>query len=443
MLFAHSKGLELACRIDPDVPEFVRGDPSRLRQVIVNLLGNAIKFTDEGEVVVRVDLDRPAQANGKVELQFTVTDTGIGIPDAQLAAVFEAFRQADSSTTRRFGGTGLGLAISSRLVELMGGRIWAESKLGQGSAFHFTSRFGRVDGHVAAPSMPESIEHAPVLIVDDNATNRLILQEMVSCWRMSPWAVSSVDEALESLRAAARRGEPFRLVLTDCNMPARDGFDLATAIRRDGVLAGTAVIMLTSSDRPGDIARCAKLGISAHLIKPAKQSELLGAILGALVVAAPQQGVDDGAPDKEETAEDDSAVGPFNVLLAEDGLVNQRLAVGLLKKHGHSVTVVGNGREALAAVSREPYDLVLMDVEMPELDGLEATQRIRHTEVGTDRHVPIIAMTAHAMKGDRERCLAAGMDDYLSKPIRARDLVEVIENVMRGHGLPHSTSSLD
>jgi two-component system sensor histidine kinase/response regulator len=424
---AHSKGLELAWRIAPEVPEFVRGDPSRLRQVIVNLIGNAIKFTEQGEVVVRVDLEPHTESNGDVVLRFTISDTGVGISADKLAAVFEAFKQADSSTTRRFGGTGLGLAISTRLVELMGGRIWAESQLGHGSSFFFTSRFGHADDHAQPPASvaAETIRDTRVLVVDDNATNRLILAEMVTSWGMKPVVVPGVEEAMDALRHSVRKGEPCQLVLTDCNMPDRDGFDLVETIRHDVELARAAIIMLTSSDRPGDIARCEELGISAHLIKPVKQSELFNAIGAALVKGGAASAAAKPARDTKA-----ARVGSLHVLLAEDGLVNQRLAIGLLKRQGHTVTVAVDGQEAIDAVAQDDYDLVLMDVQMPELDGLEATRLIRAAEKETDRHVPIIAMTAHAMKGDRQRCLDAGMDDYLSKPIRAQQLIDVIDNLL-------------
>ena len=386
---AHSKGLELACRIDPEVPEFVRGDPSRLRQVIVNLIGNAIKFTEQGEVVVRVDPEPDVQSNGEVQLRFTVSDTGIGIPDDKLAAVFQAFKQADSSTTRRFGGTGLGLAISTKLVELMGGRIWAESKIGQGSSFFFTSRFGQADDHAQPPASvsAEAIHDTRVLVVDDNATNRVILEEMVTRWGMKPVVVPSVDEAMASLRHSARDGEPCQLVLTDCNMPDRDGFDLAETIRQDDELARAAIIMLTSSDRPGDIARCEDLGIAAHLIKPVKQSELFNAIGAALVAGTSTAAVSADVSDQQA-----ATVGSLHVLLAEDGLVNQRLAIGLLKKQGHTVDVVVDGSEAVDAATQRrlrPRADGRADARhgRPGSHSLDSPGRAKHRPTHTDhRH---------------------------------------------------------
>ncbi|MEZ6073458.1 MAG: response regulator [Pirellulales bacterium] len=423
---AHSKGLELACRIAPDLPESVVGDPTRLRQVLINLVGNAIKFTETGEVVVQVDADPDATVGDDVPLRFTVRDTGIGIADEQLDDVFEAFKQADNSTTRRFGGTGLGLAIATRLVELMDGRIWAESELGRGSTFTFTCRLGRSETPVAVPDQRgAAVEGATILVVDDNATNRRILEEMAGRWGMKPLAAGSVEEALKRLRQLADAGTACPIIVTDCNMPVRDGFNLAEAVRVDRRLAETAIIMLTSSDRPGDVARCEQFGIAAHLFKPVKQSELFNAI--ATLLGAERRGDDGGAEGDHASAR---PARSLHVLLAEDGLVNQRLAIGLLEKQGHRVTVAVDGNEVVEAVAGNGFDLVLMDVQMPEMDGLEATRVIRKRESVCGGHVPIVAMTAHAMKGDRERCIAAGMDGYIAKPIRAGELYEQIEAVV-------------
>jgi PAS domain S-box-containing protein len=422
-LRAHRKGLELAYHVAPDVPDWIAGDPGRLRQVIVNLVGNAIKFTETGEVVLDVALERPPPE--AFELKFRVRDTGIGIPENKLTAIFEAFEQADTSMTRRFGGTGLGLAISSKLVALMGGRIWAESTPGQGSTFHFLARFQLPR---TEPVTPRAVQHASiggarVLVVDDNATNRTILDEMLRNWDMKPEVVAGVAEALQAMREARERQQPFDLILTDVHMPDVDGFELAAAIKNDPQLAGTVIMMLTSADRPGDITRCEQLGAAAYLMKPIKQSELFDAIVSALGVSAP----DDGA---QTTPEQRRAARPLRILLAEDSLPNQKLAVGVLEKWGHLVTVANNGLEALAALDRDEFDLVLMDVQMPEMDGLEAAAAIRARERQTGAHVPIIAMTAHAMKGDRERCLESGMDGYIPKPVRARKLFEAIEAVL-------------
>jgi PAS domain S-box-containing protein len=419
---AHAKGLELACRIHPDVPDALVGDAGRLRQIVVNLVGNAIKFTERGEVVLDVRCE--SQAEGRATLHFTVIDTGIGIPAEKLGTLFQAFEQLDASTTRKYGGTGLGLAISKRLVQLMGGQIWAESQLGHGSSFHFAVRF-----LVATQTMPPVpaagaiiVRGTPVLIVDDNATNRLILEEMVRNWGMAPAAVASAKEALELLHRGHERQSPFRIVLADVNMPEVDGFSMVETIRRDEKLKGTIVIVLTSGTRPGDMARCKELEIDAHLMKPIKQSELFDAIGIALGISTPEDHA--AAPESEP-------ISPLRILLAEDSLVNQRLALGLLGKHGHAVTVAPTGKEAVRLWESQDFDVVLMDVQMPEMDGMEATAVIRAQEGRTGRHIPIIAMTAHAMKGDRELCLAAGMDDYVSKPIRAQQLFDALRRVLR------------
>ncbi len=437
-LRAHRQGLELACHIDPSVPTLVVGDQARLRQIIVNLVGNAIKFTEQGEVVldVRPETDRgappeaptaegkPAGREDTAVLHFAVRDTGIGIPPEKLDAVFDAFEQVDVTSTRRYGGTGLGLTISNRLAELMGGRIWVESKGDEGSIFHVTARFGLAPRQPAPPRQvrPGVVVGLKVLVVDDNATNRRILEEMLLNWDMVPQTATSVEEALKRLREAQAVGGPFRLVLTDANMPRRDGFSLTEEIKHDPELGSTVIMMLTSGNRPGDIARCKELGVATYLLKPIKQSELFDAIMVALGITHVDE-EERGAAGRRPPRR----VRPLRILLAEDSLVNQKLAVGLLERQGHSVAVANNGREAVAALETGEYDLVLMDVQMPEMDGLEATAAIRHREQQTDRHVPIIAMTAHAMKGDRERCLAAGMDEYIAKPIRAHRLFDTID----------------
>ncbi|HUY33783.1 MAG TPA: PAS domain S-box protein [Pirellulales bacterium] len=434
-LRAHDKQLELACHVAPDVPDALLGDPGRLRQVIVNLVGNAVKFTEQGEVVVDVGLE--SLAGPAVVLHFSIVDTGIGIPPDKLAAIFGAFEQADSSTTRKYGGTGLGLTISSKLVELMGGRIWVESEPGRGSKFHFTTRLTPIDA-VPTPAPPAdaaALEALRVLVVDDNATNRRILLEMLSNWRMRPVAVDGGRAALAAMRDAVRAGQAFPLVLLDANMPDLDGFALADEIHQHVELAGATIMMLTSGDRPGDMARCQQLGIAAHLMKPIKQSELLDsimAVLGAQHAAA-------GRAAAEEPAA--TASRQLRVLLAEDSLVNQKLAVHLLQKWGHTIRVANNGKEAIAAVQAGGFDVVLMDVQMPEVDGLTATGEIRRWERTAGGHLPIVAMTAHAMIGDRERCLASGMDHYISKPVRARELLAVIEQVIAGGTRPAAPSS--
>jgi len=420
---AHGKGLELAYHLRPGVPTAVVGDRTRLRQIIVNLVGNAIKFTDQGEVVLDVSLQ--AESNGQVELHFAVSDTGIGIPEEKRVAIFGAFEQADTTMTRRFGGTGLGLAIASRLSELMGGRIWVESEVGHGSAFHFTARFARAEELPAppTPASPAVLFGTSVLVVDDNATNRRILEAMLSHWGMKPTAVPGARQALETLREAHRAGKPFGLVLADASMPEIDGFTLAQEIKQDPGLGSTLIMMLSSMDHPGNVARCEHLGIASYLLKPIKQSELFDAILLALGVAAADAGPEPPPAERPPPGR------PLRILLAEDSLVNQKVAVGVLQRAGHTVVVANNGREALAAAETGEYDLIFMDVQMPEMDGLEATAAIRARQKQTGRRVPIIAMTAHALQGDRQRCLEAGMDQYLAKPIRAAQMLGMIETV--------------
>jgi two-component system sensor histidine kinase/response regulator len=441
-LRAHKKGLELAYHVAPDVPECLVGDPGRLRQVVVNLVGNAVKFTERGEVVVEVSVAtggppvaEPAAggppAATDVELLFTVRDTGIGIPEIKLAHIFEPFTQVDSSTTRTHGGTGLGLTISSRIVGLMGGRIWVESRPGEGSRFCFTGRFGRSANRPRLPQEPPSLKDLPVLVVDDNATNRRILEEVLRTWGLAPAAAPGGRTALAELHRATAAGEPFPLVLLDARMPEMDGFALAEEVLRHPELAGAVIMMLSSSDRPGNPERCGRLGLARYLTKPVKPSDLLEAILEAL--AARDGGGPGAAAVVGQAPSPPEPTGPrpgWRILLAEDNAVNQKLAVRLLEKQGHAVIVAGTGKEALDLLERQAFDVVLMDVQMPEMDGLEATARIRAREQDTGRHVPIVAMTAHAMKGDRERCLDAGMDDYVSKPVQGRELFEALTRVL-------------
>jgi PAS domain S-box-containing protein len=421
---AHGKSLELACHIGPNVPLFAIGDATRLRQVIGNLVDNAIKFTERGEVLLRVLLE--AEDEEEVEVHFAVSDTGIGIPEDKRAKIFGVFEQADSTTTRRFGGTGLGLAICTRLIQLMEGRVWLDSEVGRGSTFHFTARFGRApaDAISEPPLEPAQLRGLRVLIVDDNATNRQIMQEMLANWEMVGTAVSSGTEALETLQSAHDAGQPFRLMLTDVNMPGMDGFALAAAVQQDPRLSDTMIMMLTSGDRAGDITRCRDLALAGYILKPVKQSELLDAIVMALGVTK----VDDDEAAAERSRADFS--GSLDVLLAEDSPVNQKLVIGLLERQGHRVTVVGTGKQAVRMLEGRSFDLVIMDIQMPEMDGLEATKAIRARESRAGTHVPIVAMTAHAMKDDRDRCLAAGMDEYIAKPVRAKHLFETIYGVV-------------
>ncbi len=419
---AAEKGVELACRIKPDVPDGLMGDPGRLRQIVVNLVGNAIKFTDEGEVVVTVSLDSADESS--VGLHVEVSDTGIGIPGDRLDRIFEVFSQVDSSTSRRYGGTGLGLAISAQLVGMMGGRIWAESQLGQGSRFHFTVTLGRHEEVPLTPISVDSLQGLRVLIVDDNRTNRVVLEEMLLAWDMSPTPVDGGEPALHELRAAVRRDESYQLVLLDVMMPEMDGFALARKIRDDPELRDTTLLVLSSAGRPEDSVRCREFGVARYLIKPIKQSDLLDAVIEIFGPDALARTATSGAGVPET-----SPTRPLRILLAEDGLINQRVAVDLLEGHGHAVTVANNGLEAVEAFEREPFDLALMDVQMPLMDGFQATAAIRAKERATGTRLPIVAMTAHAMKGDREKCLEAGMDDYISKPIRAGSLLDAIARV--------------
>ncbi len=419
-LRAHREELELACHIDPTVPDWLIGDPARLRQIVVNLVGNAIKFTEQGEVVVHTDVDE--QSDGSVLLHFAVTDTGIGISPEKIKTVFGAFEQADTSTTRRYGGTGLGLAICARLSRLMKGTVWAESELGKGSTFHFSVRLGQADSP-PKPVEKRIVQGNRVLVVDDNATNRLILDEMLRNWGIEVTSVESVDEALSALQTARETQKPYQLVLSDVHMPDRDGFDLAQQMHDDGSMDQAVVMMLTSGDRSGDIARCRDLGVSAYLRKPVKQSELFDVLVKALAVDGMDESEPDGLRSDQRT---DVTLPPLRVLLAEDSVVNQKLALALLNKWGLTVSVAQNGAEALELSTKQDFDLVLMDVQMPEIDGLEATRQIREREAASGRRLPIIAMTAHAMTGDREECLAAGMDSYVSKPVRSWQLKQEI-----------------
>jgi two-component system sensor histidine kinase/response regulator len=416
---AHTKGLELALHVAQDVPDWLVGDPHRLRQVVLNLVGNAIKFTEEGEIVLRVEVAQ--QDDACCRLRCSCRDTGIGMTPDQQARIFNAFEQADMSTTRRYGGTGLGLAISSRLVDLLGGVIQVESQPGVGSEFAFEINLQPAPEGMAKPEPVDISRLAglPVLIVDDNETNRRILTEMCRNWGMRPTAVSGAAAALDCVRQAAKQNSGFELVLTDASMPDVDGFTLAERIQNEPDLGGTVIMMLTSLDGMGDARRCEQLGIHSYLLKPIKQSELFDSIVMALGVAdSPQE------PTPGEAGE--IRIRPLQVLLAEDSLANQKLACGLLGRWNHTVTVANNGREAVAAALRGGFDVILMDVQMPELDGMAATHEIRQWERGHHRRLPIIAMTAHAMKGDRERCLEAGMDEYVSKPVRPVQLLAAL-----------------
>jgi two-component system, sensor histidine kinase and response regulator len=424
-LQADEKGLELLCDIGAEVPQTVRGDPGRLRQVLLNLVGNALKFTGEGEVGIQVVADA-IEENASM-LHFIVSDSGVGIAPEKLDMIFDSFNQADASTTRQFGGTGLGLTISRGLVQRMGGRIWVESELGAGSRFHFTVRLITEANSAAVierPASPVTLQGVKVLIVDDNGTNRIILQNMVERWGMNPTAVSDSEQALDELSAAEKANHAYELMLTDMHMPTMDGFGLVGHLKDSVKFSTPTIMMLTSGGRRGDAARCEELGIAGYLIKPVRQAELREAIVR--VLSAKQELLPTPLVTRYSLRGKGDLLRTLHILLAEDNLVNQKIAVRLLEKRGHHVVVAGNGEEALGTLAQGSFDLVLMDVHMPGMDGVEATIAIREKEKSTGLHQQVIAMTALAMKGDRERCLAAGMDGYLSKPIDLQQLDEVL-----------------
>ena len=420
-LRADQKGLELAYQIASDIPSWVIGDPGRLRQILVNLVGNALKFTHEGEVIVCVECQ--SRVERALDLHFRVIDTGIGIPLEKQSVIFEAFAQADSSTTRNYGGSGLGLAISSQLAALMRGRVWVESDVGKGSTFHFTIRLSVSENQRPAgtPSLQAELLELPVLVVDDNSTNRRILSEMTSNWGMRAVAVESGSAALEAMKKAEEACKPFRLAIIDGHMPEMDGFELAQRIRGDPHLAGAMVMMLTSAGQRGDAARCRELGIAAYLLKPIRKTELLSAILAVLGAEARES-----APALITRYNLPPAHRRLRILVAEDNPVNQTVINRMLEKMGHTVTIAPNGKQALSRLENGTFDVVFMDVQMPEMDGLTATRKIRESEQKTGVHIPIVAMTAHAMKGDKERCLKAGMTAYISKPVSSRDVGETL-----------------
>jgi signal transduction histidine kinase/CheY-like chemotaxis protein/HPt (histidine-containing phosphotransfer) domain-containing protein len=427
---AHRQGIELAFRCDRNVPPWLEGDPVRLRQVIFNLVGNAIKFTRQGEVVVEVR--RMATMGNMADLAFSVSDTGIGIPQDKLKVIFEAFEQADSSTTRNFGGTGLGLAISGRLVDLMGGRIWVESRLGHGSTFHFNAKLAIPETPPTrrAPS-PSAVSGLRALVVDDNATNRQILEDILAGWEMHSTPVAGAEEALELLKQSADGPSPFDLVISDCHMPGLSGRDLVLAMYHDPALQDIPLLVLTSGESPWSGDEVEPPNLRGCLMKPVKQSELLEAVLAALSDPTKGRRVRVQSPSHPAPGEEPPC-RPLKILLAEDSLVNQKLASEMLKWHGHTVSVAGNGVEAIEKLNGgDPFDMVLMDVQMPEMDGFEATRAIRRQESVTGKHIPIVAMTAHAIKGDRQRCIDAGMDDYVAKPIRSSVLFATIAQVMQ------------
>ena len=422
-LRAEQKELEVVAHVLPDVPSAAVGDPGRLRQVLVNLVGNAIKFTERGQVLVQVEVE--SRTDEDAVLHYFVSDSGIGIAADKQRAIFEPFQQADGSTTRRFGGTGLGLTISSTLVDLMGGRMWLESAPHEGSTFHFTVSLG-LTGALPEPPAVDLTDLA-VLVVDDNGVNRRVLHDLLRRWKMRPTVVDSGAAAMQAISEAGDEGRRFALVLLDANMPGMDGFEVARRIRDDAKLDAT-IMMLSSSGQFDESRKCREVGIATHLTKPVEQRELLAAIARVLAQESGHR-----APLPSTMLPADLPERRLRVLLAEDNPVNQRLASSLLERRGHKVVIANNGREAVEAVRRQSFDVVLMDVQMPDMGGFEATQAIRDVErgAGGDR-MPIVAMTAHAMKGDRERCLAAGMDDYLTKPLDPKVLCQMVEAITAG-----------
>jgi PAS domain S-box-containing protein len=441
---ATEKGLELTCYVDPNVPTRLRGDPGRVRQMLLNLAGNAVKFTNRGEVVIEASLVK--EMADRATIRFEVRDTGIGVPEDQQAVIFDRFTQADGSTTRKYGGTGLGLAIVKRFAEMMGGDVGVESHEGKGSTFYFTADFPLQKNPSFEMPKPGviNVKGLPVLVVDDNPTSRRLLAEMAMGWDMRATVVDSGHAALEAMQQARQDGNNFELAIIDARMPEMDGFALVRRIRESEDLYSPTVIMLTSAGRIGDGALCRDLGVSGYLMKPVKKSDLWDAIMIAL-----GNPVSDGRSQELITQHSlRENRRSLRILIAEDSQVNLKLIVRLLEKRGHTAVTVGNGREVLRALERQVFDLVLMDVQMPEMDGFEATAVIRERERSTGSHVPIVAITAHAMKGDRERCLDAGMDAYISKPVRADELFDLIEGMIpriakHGLGMPPETEGAE
>lgn len=438
-LRVHKKGLELVCDIRPEVPEALVGDPGRLRQIVVNLVGNAVKFTTQGEIVLRVWVEE--QTKEQAMLHFSVSDTGIGIPADKLQKIFEPFTQADGSTTRKYGGTGLGLTISTRLVEMMGGSIWVESEVGKGSTFHFTARLGvpAVAPEGLAPEVLAPLRGVSVLVVDDNAVHRGVVEDLLRRWEMKPIGVAGGSAALAELRRAEQAGAPFPLALVDATMPEMDGFALVERMQRAQAPVRGIVLMFSTAHLKDDLARGRQLGLSVTLTKPVLSGDLLLAVRRALGLTG-----DEEAADRQvgRGAADDlaAAIPPLRVLLTDDNAFNQKVGTLKLEKYGHTVVVAGSGREALSRMEQERFDLVLMDVQMPEMDGFEATGIIRKMELESGGHVPIIAMTGRAMKGDREQCLAAGMDGYVTKPVQDAALWRAIREVLPAEVLSRTRS---
>ena len=425
---ASQKGLELLCYTKPDVPQYIMGDPTRLRQILINLAGNSLKFTEKGEIAINVETLK--RKDDKISLHFMVKDTGIGIPKEKQAKIFESFSQVDSSTTRKYGGTGLGLSICKQLAELMGGKIWVESEVNKGSTFHLTIPSVVVEKPEGREEeiVPQEIKNLRVLIVDDNYTNRMILRETISLWGALPKEAQGGFSALEELKFAIDRSKPYQLILSDKNMPEMDGFELAKRIREIPEYKKVPIIILSSDRAEANLKRVEELGISDFILKPVRRSRLYNAIVKEIVRETREivsEKYDIGSALKNK---------PFKILLAEDNLINQKLGVRLLEKQRWQTTVANNGKEALDLLDNNKFDFILMDVQMPEMDGIEATKEIRKREKETGQHIPIIALTANAFEEDRKKCLEAGMDEYATKPIKINELFSIIEKIYNKFG---------
>ena len=422
---ARDKDVEVVCHILPEVPLLLVGDYERLGQIVINIMSNGIKFTPSGEVVLRVE--NQSIHEDEVMLHFWISDSGIGIPRERLDKIFHPFEQVDATTTRKFGGTGLGLAIASSLVEMMGGKIWVDSEVGKGSVFHFSAHFGvqKQSNMRSAPLEVVGLRNIRVLAVDDNPTNRAILADTLLSWDMQPTIVEGALKALEVLEQSEADNERYNLILLDVQMPGMDGVELACQIKRNPRMSSVPIIMLTSAGKPDNMKKLRNLGVSEYLVKPIKQSQLFDKLVTVLSSSYADE-IPMVVPRDDLISEDKRCL---RILLAEDNPVNQMLAIRLLQNAGHSVKLAKTGKEAVEAMELEKFDLVLMDVQMPEMDGFEATAIIRKNETLSGFHIPVVAMTAHALKGDRERCLDAGMDGYISKPVRYKELIETIERL--------------
>jgi CheY-like chemotaxis protein len=427
---ARAKGLEFASLIHSDVPIGLRGDPGRLRQVLTNLLGNALKFTEHGEVIVQAERENESETG--VTIRFSVSDTGIGISEDAQARLFQPFTQADGSTTRKYGGTGLGLSISKQLVEMMGGKMGVTSTPGEGSTFWFTAELEKPPAG-AASELPQldSLEKLRVLIVDDNATNRRILSYQLASWGMIHHEAESGSQALKLLKTAATEGAPYDLAILDLSMPRIDGFELARAIKADPEIAAVPLVLFTSAGVRGDGAVARAAGVAAYLSKPVRQSQLFDCLTRVVSKSSNSSSIVVSNLVTKHTLREVKRASNKLILLAEDNIVNQKVAVRQLQKLGYRADAVANGYEAIEALSRIPYDLVLMDCQMPEMDGYEATAEIRRIE-GTRKRTPIVAMTANALTGDRDKSIAAGMDDHITKPVKLEELSRVLKNFFAG-----------